>query len=99
MERIGSRADKAEANGRDVSSVRTLITEATGAINAARQAIQEQSGKTYIIAVNTEEFLKTDVGRTRQALHTDLVKVRQVVFAARDAVRKAAVALGSNSQC
>ena len=100
--RISSRTDKAEANGKDVSSVRTLITEAESAIAASRSAIAAQSGRTYPITftgVSTtststpETNLRADVGKARQALHNDLVKVRETVFAAREAVKKAAVAL------
>ncbi len=102
LKKIASRADKAQAHGRDVSEVKTLIAEAATVIGAARQAILNQSGKTYTIAISatstdagaaTSTALRIDVGRTRQALHADLVKVREMVFAAREAVRKAAVAL------
>ncbi|MEW5805116.1 MAG: hypothetical protein AB1721_00065 [Patescibacteria group bacterium] len=93
LERIGSRADKAEANGLDVSAVRSAITEAEQAIAAARTAVAEQSGKTYLINITDEENLKADVGQARQALAEDLKAVREVIKSAHDAVRRAAVAL------
>ncbi|MBI5306422.1 hypothetical protein HZB04_02470 [Candidatus Wolfebacteria bacterium] len=90
---IGSRADKAESNGRDISAVKTAITGANSAIAESRTAISAQSGKTYVIAVNTEETLRQDVGKTRQELQVDLDKVRDTVEKAKQAVHNAAVIL------
>ena len=53
-----------------------------------------KAGKTYSFTVTTEDKLRSDVGAARQALHADLVAVREIVKAARDAVKSAAVALG-----
>ncbi|MBI2048810.1 MAG: hypothetical protein HYT30_02680, partial [Parcubacteria group bacterium] len=91
---IGSRMEKAEANGRDVSAVKTAIAAAKTAIASARAAIEVQSKKTYDVAISTEDKLRPDVGKAREALRNDLVKVRETVFAARDAVHKAATTLG-----
>jgi len=91
--KVSERADKAEERGVDVSAVRTAITSAESAIAVARSAIEAQTGKTYIIQVNTEGTLKTDVGKARQALHNDLSKVRLAVKAAHNAVRNTATTL------
>lgn len=92
--RISERADKmATERGLDVSSVRSAIDNANTAIASARSAIEVQSGKTYSINITTESFLKTDVGKARQALGADLAKVKDVVKTAHSAVRDAAVAL------
>lgn len=93
LKRIGSRADKAQTRTLDVTSVRTAIDKATQAIAAARAAIQTQSGKTYTITITSEDNVRTDVGKTRKALHDDLVKVRDAVKAAREAIRQAATTL------
>jgi len=93
LERISSRAAKAEANGQDISAVKTAITEATNAINAAKTAVQNQASKVYSVTVNTESSLKTDVGKTRQTLHNDLKNVFNLVRTAQEAVRKAATTL------
>jgi len=93
LERIASRADKAEEKGLDVAAVRTAIDSALKAIEASRTAVQTQAGKTYTITVSSENNLRVDVGEARQALHSDLVKVREMVKAAHDAVRQAAVIL------
>jgi len=93
LERISSRAAKAEANGRDVSAVKTAITEATNAINTAKTAVKNQAAKVYSVSVNTESTLKRDIGKTRQTLHNDLKNVFALVRAAQEAVRKAATTL------
>jgi chromosome segregation ATPase len=91
--KIASRADKAAANGRDITAVQTAINDANKAIAVSRAAIEAQAAKAYDITINTEDALKQDVGKARQLLHSDLVTVRETVFAAREAVKKAAQAL------
>jgi len=93
LERISSRAAKAEANGQDISAVQTAITEATNAINTAKTAVQNQATKVYSVTVNTESTLKTDIGKNRQVLHNDLMAVQKTVRDAQEAVRKAATTL------
>jgi len=93
LERISSRAAKAEANGHDVSAVKTAITEATNAINTAKTAVQNQAVKVYSVTVNTESTLKSDTEKIRQALHNDLKNVFALVRTAQEAVRKAATTL------
>lgn len=93
LERIGTRADKAESRGLNVSVVRAAMDDAHAAIEASRVAITAQAGETYTIEVTTEEVLKADVGKARKAFHDDLAKVRDTVKAAHDAVRNAAVIL------
>ena len=93
LDRISNRAAKAEINGRDISAVKIVITEATNSIAAARTAIQNQAGKVYAPVISAESALKTDVGKIRQALHGDLVSVQETVKIGREAVRKAATAL------
>lgn len=93
LERIDSRADKAEANGRDVAAVRTKIIEAQAAIDAAKAAVAVQAGKTYDIQIGDENALRQTVGEARQALHRDIAVVRELVVKAREAVKAAATAL------
>ena len=94
--RIAERADDAEERGVDVSAVRTAIDEANSAITNAKEAIEVQSGKTYTIEVTTEEELRSDVGRARQAFHDDIVSVRETIKAAHDAVRNVATMLANS---
>lgn len=99
LDRISSRTAKAEANGRDISPVKTAITEATDAIAASRTAVQNQAAKVYDApTINTENTLKTDVGKIRQALHNDLTAVQEIVKNAQEAVHKAATALAQISK-
>lgn len=93
MERIAERAKRAEERGWDVSTVKAAVEEAERALLAAETAIREQAGKTYTVSIKEEGTLKTDVGETRKKLNEDLRKVRDAVFAAREAVRGVAVAL------
>ena len=91
--RVETRTEKAGQNGGDVSAVRTAIEGAQNAISASRAAIETQAQKVYTFEVNTEETLKNDIGVARQALRDDLQQVRQTIVTAREAVKKAAVAL------
>lgn len=93
LEGILARAMRAEERGLEVSVVRAAVDEAHNAIEASRTAIAEQVAKTYTIEVSTEEELRVDVGKARQALHADLAEVRDTVRAAHNAVRNAAVIL------
>ncbi|MEK7168222.1 MAG: hypothetical protein AAB707_00740 [Patescibacteria group bacterium] len=93
LDRISNRAAKAEANGRDISAVKTAITEAANTIALSRTAIQNQAGKVYAPIISTESALKTDIGKIRQALHSDLAGVQETVKTSREAVRKAATIL------
>ncbi len=96
--RIAVRADRAESKGLDVSTVRSAITDAQTAIAGSRDAIVVQAGKVYTIAISSEQNLRADVGKTRQALHNDLKAVRLTVKAAHEAVRGAATALAQISK-
>lgn len=93
LERVSERADRGESRGLNVATVRTAIADADKAIDASRVAIIAQASSTYTVEITTEEKLKADVGKARQALHADLKKVRDTVKSAHDAVRKAAVTL------
>jgi len=93
LSRILSRSEKAIANNENVSSVTTASEVAKTAIAAARTAIQEQTAKVYSVEATTEEALKTDLGRVRDMLRSDLEAVKSKVKAARDAVQSAAVSL------
>lgn len=90
---ISSRADKAEVKGGDVSSVRSAVEDAKSKIESARTAIQSQVSKVYPITISSEETLKVNVGAARQALHSDLKQLRDIVKEVRDAVHGAATTL------
>jgi len=94
LERIETRAAKAKLNGLDISSVETAISQAKTEINNAREAVRVQSEKVYQAPeITSETNLKTDVGKLRQELHSDLKVVEKVVKDARKAVHEAAILL------
>lgn len=89
LRRVSARADVLQGQGRDVSAVRSAIVTAQTAIEKARAAIQEQSGKTYAITFDSENGLKNVVGKIRSQMEKDLKIVRDLVHKAREAVRAA----------
>ena len=66
LARVVSRADKAQTNGKDVTTARIAITDAQNAIDAARVAVVAQAGKTYSMNISGDATLKNDVGVARQ---------------------------------
>lgn len=90
--RIEERINRAEAQGKDGAAARSAVVAAKNAIAAARSAVVTQAGKTYTIAVTTDEKLKNDVTRAREALKIDLGATFSSVKDARDLVHKAAIA-------
>lgn len=91
--RIISRMEKARTFGLDISAVERKVTEANKAIGDARAAVEVQAKKVYAITVTSEVTLKTDVQKTREAIHADTVAVRETVRQALEAVQNAARAL------
>ena len=93
--RIGERLTKIEARGVNVAEVKTAIDAANRAIVAAEEAVKAQAAKSYPINVTTDANLRADVASAREAFNKDIRVVRDLVQAAREAVRKAAVALAN----
>jgi len=98
LERIQSRSDRAKSNGKDVSAVETAIAQATAAIDAAEQAVNDQKAKTYNVTVTDETTARNEVGDTLKTLQEDLHATWQKVQDARkavfDALRKLAAIVG-----
>lgn len=93
LKKVGTRVDNAAARGIEVGAVRTNMVAVQTAITTARAAIVTQSTKVYTVTVTTEGKLKNDTGVTRKALQNDLSVVQNLVKAAHEALRKAAVSL------
>ena len=93
LERVESRTAKAKANGKDVSEVEILISQAKDIIARAKEEVKNQAQKIYQIDITNEANLKLDVGKIRQKLHDDLKAVEKLVKEAREAVRLAIVKL------
>lgn len=90
---ILSRAEKASANGKDISSVTSAIEAAEKAVSETKSLIEKEAGKTYSVSVGSEATLRSDMTKAREELRSDLEKIQESVKTARDAVQKAAVTL------
>jgi chromosome segregation ATPase len=84
--KVSLRADKAEAAGRNVSSVRALAEKAHSAIAASREALAVQLSKTYSFEITDESTLGVAVSAARTALNNDLKSVKETVQIAHKAV-------------
>lgn len=86
LAKVGTRADKAETAGHDVSAVRAAIAAAEAAIAAAQNAVNELAGKTFVIEITDEETLGQNVRETIHAARAEFVAAREKVREARQAV-------------
>lgn len=93
LAKIQTRTDRAETNGKNVSSVDTAIAAAEAAIDAAEDAVNAQADKVYELTVDDETTARNDVGATIKKLQEDLRGVWQDVQDARKAVFDALRAL------
>ena len=101
LSKVELRADKAQANGKDVSAVRTAIQNAKNAIATARAAVETQAKKIYmpcILGVSTfsnctfasEKELGPAFKAARERLRKDLFELRDgAMKSAREAVQNA----------
>ncbi len=93
LAKIQSRADRAEANGKNVASVDTAIAAAETAIDTAETAVNAQADKVYELTVDDETTARSDVGAAMKKLQEDLRATREMVHKARTAVFDALRAL------
>ncbi|MBP6857585.1 MAG: hypothetical protein KBC11_00090 [Candidatus Pacebacteria bacterium] len=90
---IESRADKAAANGADVTKVRSAIVNAETSIVDARAAIALQVSKVYTASISSEATVKTSLESTRNQFKKDIEVMKSKVKAAHDATKRAAEVL------
>ena len=90
---ITTRADKMEAEGVNVESVREVIQNTQLQINLAHEQIRSLFQKEYDIQITGEETLRDDFRITRDELHNDLSDVKNIVKEAYQATRSAAMEL------
>jgi hypothetical protein len=88
LSKIKNFVNNIEMKGRDVSSIKNSITEVEKALVVSRQTIQAQASKIYEVVVTTENNLRGDVGKTRQALRDDLIKTQETVRDVREKMRQ-----------
>lgn len=84
--KVEDRTASASANGQDMTSVESAIDEATVTISEAKAGVQEQSTKSYNVSATSEAKLRENVQAQRDALHSDLKAVHQLVKDARESV-------------
>lgn len=94
LQKIKQRTEKASAHKLDVASVRTAITEAERALDAAHQAVAMQAEKVYVITISAEKNMKTEIGTLQQTVHGDVKALYETVKRARASVQNAAMTLG-----
>ena len=86
LAKITSRANALEAEGVDVSSVRSAVTVAEAAISAAQEAVNNQVSNTYVVDITSEENLGQDVKSVISDFHANIKSVWDKVKSARLAV-------------
>jgi hypothetical protein len=85
----------ANDHGINSDQVAETISDAHTAVERARNLIAEQAGKTYALTITDEETVKEEVGEIHQLFRTDMKIAFDAVKAAQQAIREAAVAVGS----
>ena len=77
-----------KANGKDTNSFDTAAAAALTAINTAKDKVTELSSKQYVVTVNSESTVKTDVETVRKSIETDLKAANELIKNARITVSK-----------
>ncbi len=93
LEKLVARASDLKSRGVNTAQVDAAITSAQSAVAAAQSAVVSQAGKSYVIALESEETVRSDVAETTQQLRMDIQSAYQTVAAAREKVRAAVAAL------
>lgn len=86
---IEDRVNEGAANGKNVDSAKSAISNARSAIEKATAAVAKQSTGDYAIEVNTETTVKDDAKEARDSLLTDLKSTHELIKQAREAVSAA----------
>lgn len=68
---------------------RSAIAQARASIASASSAVEAQAEKDYTIQVTSESKVRADAQKQREALHSDLKAVRQLVIDAKQSVANA----------
>ncbi len=89
LAKIESRTDKAEEAGRDVSSVREAIVSAETAISEAQAVVYAQASTDYVITINDETNLGSDVSSAIDLFQSDVSEVKESIKKAHGAVKQA----------
>lgn len=78
--------DKISLTATEVNVLSNIVT-AQAAIDAAKEAVENQAAKTYTITISSETALKLDVGTVTSQLRKDLMATHKVVIDAKQSVQ------------
>lgn len=87
LNEISAKADLLEKSGKNISDIKTALTNERELIQISRLAVKTQALKIYSINVGSDANLKKDFGAVRQTLQTDLEKVRETVRTAHSVLK------------
>lgn len=86
LSHISTQEAQLSSQGKDTSLLKVDITNATEAIDTAREALTSQSQKDYVIDITTEEKLGPSVRNTLKQFRTDLKSVYTDIVTAKEKV-------------
>ncbi len=87
---IATRAEKAEASGTDIESVKRAVSNAESKIEQARESVKNAFREEYSIEGSGVEALRAEFQAARNELKNDLENARNTVRNAHEATRSAA---------
>lgn len=86
LAKIEDKTNEAAASGKDTASTTAAIALAKSAISEAQTAVDLQSTKTYVITLNEEDTLRSDVETTTKQFKIDIEATKTSIKEARQAV-------------
>ncbi len=89
LTRVKTKTAEEKANGTNVASIESAITQAETAIATAKTAVTTQAGKDYTITVTDEAKMRAEMKAKRDLLFNDLKAVHEKVKLAREKTRSA----------
>ncbi len=96
--RIEARSEEYKTKGIDVSVTTDAIAKAKTAIEVAKQALVEQSGKVYTTKITTESLIKETMTTMKDGFLKDIQNLHEKVLVAHSATKNASVTLDHTSK-
>lgn len=93
LSRIENRAELAKERGADITTVENAIKKAKISIANLVEAANKQQNKIYDIKIQSDSTAKSDFGKSRKEIQSDIQALKDLAQQARVDVRKAAVAI------
>lgn len=98
LDKLEARVNQGRPDIKNPGTTKTAIADARSSIASTSAAVSAQAQKDYTISVTSESRIKTDVKAQRDALHSDLLSVRKMVIASKQAVANAVRVAKSGSE-